>query len=433
MFDTKSGAALATALEPLAPANLHDVQLRDVVRSYERMIAWAQAGQLAALAEMADRNHKADAVGVFASAAEHDPHGFVADEVAVELAITRVSASNRCHLAVEVQEYPDTWEALRAGVLDLPKVREIVEQLQVMESAAAIESLEAAAIDYGSSHTRPQLAAWLRRRVIAHEPALAEARRTRAERGRKLMHLPGVDGMGSILAELPAHDAVAVWRMVDQVASASRFKAADVDATEGTEDVAADSRSMDQRRADTFVDLILGRVQAPASAEVLVTVSAATLAGVSQEPGELVGVGPITADHARELAADATWRRLLVDPADGHLLEVGQCTYRPGRVMTRAIQLRDQTCRFPGCRRVATGCDLDHTVPWPRGQTEESNLAALCRSHHRLKTHGDWQVVQRAGGILEWTSPTGRVFRTQPADYTCGRPVSRGDPPDLAA
>ncbi|HVQ87616.1 MAG TPA: HNH endonuclease signature motif containing protein, partial [Actinomycetes bacterium] len=99
-------------------------------------------------------------------------------------------------------------------------------------------------------------------------------------------------------------------------------------------------------------------------------------------------------------------------------------SYRPSAGLTRLIKTRDQTCRFPGCRRsaVSKGMDLDHTIPWPDGPTAAWNLAVLCRSHHVLKTHSDWKVQQLAGGVLEWTTPSGRVFTTKPADYRSGAP-----------
>jgi hypothetical protein len=31
--------------------------------------------------------------------------------------------------------------------------------------------------------------------------------------------------------------------------------------------------------------------------------------------------------------------------------------------------------------------DLDHEIPHPRGPTAGSNLRALCRRHHRMKTY----------------------------------------------
>ena len=47
------------------------------------------------------------------------------------------------------------------------------------------------------------------------------------------------------------------------------------------------------------------------------------LSGVEDEPGWLDGYGPITAQHAREIAADptGTWRRLLTDPIFGQVID----------------------------------------------------------------------------------------------------------------
>lgn len=58
------------------------------------------------------------------------------------------------------------------------------------------------------------------------------------------------------------------------------------------------------------------------------------------------------------------------------------------RVLRRVIEFRDGTCQAPGCTVAAEHCDIDHRIPWPRGQTTAANLWALCRKHHRLKTAG---------------------------------------------
>ena len=59
-------------------------------------------------------------------------------------------------------------------------------------------------------------------------------------------------------------------------------------------------------------------------------------------------------------------------------------------------------------------CDLDHTVPHPGGPTAKTNLADLCRGHHRLKTHTTWRVRQDDDGVLTWTSPLGHTVTTEP-------------------
>ncbi len=50
------------------------------------------------------------------------------------------------------------------------------------------------------------------------------------------------------------------------------------------------------------------------------------------------------------------------------------------------------------------------SFPGRPGTTDEANLACLCRHHHRIKTHTAWTVRRLPGNILEWTSPTGRVY-----------------------
>jgi hypothetical protein len=107
---------------------------------------------------------------------------------------------------------------------------------------------------------------------------------------------------------------------------------------------------------------------------------------------------------------------VLTDPATGAVLDVGRTRHDPPADLDRLIRARDSMCRFPGCRRQAAGCDLDHLVPFPEGETSAANLHALCRRHHRLKHETAWQVRALPGSRLEWTSPLGAVYTTDPPD-----------------
>jgi len=126
----------------------------------------------------------------------------------------------------------------------------------------------------------------------------------------------------------------------------------------------------------------------------------------------------------RAIAADATWRRIFTDPATGEVTGTGARTYRPGADLTRTVVARDVTCTFPGCRIAAWRCDLDHLQPFDHNrpdqdQTVPENLHALCRHHHRLKTHTPWQVTRDpVTGATGWTAPTGHHYRRRsvPAD-----------------
>jgi hypothetical protein len=170
---------------------------------------------------------------------------------------------------------------------------------------------------------------------------------------------------------------------------------------------------MDQRRADSLANLATAGEAARPLIQVVINES--TLAGRDEEPAELVGYGPITATAARDIAADGIWQTLRADAA-GTITDIGQHRYRPSESLARLIRARDRRCRHYGCEQTRT--DIDHTVRFPDGETAKENLASLCRRHHRMK-HADngWTVKAKHNAVLEWTSPTGRKYESQPAPY----------------
>jgi hypothetical protein len=44
------------------------------------------------------------------------------------------------------------------------------------------------------------------------------------------------------------------------------------------------------------------------------------------------------------------------------------------------------------------------------GTTALDNLGPLTRYHHRVKTHGGWQVTQPFNGIFLWRAPHGALY-----------------------
>jgi hypothetical protein len=92
--------------------------------------------------------------------------------------------------------------------------------------------------------------------------------------------------------------------------------------------------------------------------------------------------------------------------------------YRPPPALRHLIGVRQQTCAFPGCRRPASQCDLDHTTPFHRGgPTCECNLAPLCRKHHEAKQAPGWRLEHPRPGVLTWITPSGRSYSTEPTAY----------------
>jgi len=91
--------------------------------------------------------------------------------------------------------------------------------------------------------------------------------------------------------------------------------------------------------------------------------------------------------------------------------------YTPSRKLKHLIRARTATCDAPGCQAQALNTDLDHTIPWPDGPTDQCNLAPRCRTHHRAKQAPDWKAEQSAPGVTRWTLPSGRTHTTTPTRY----------------
>ncbi|TFC90287.1 HNH endonuclease signature motif containing protein [Cryobacterium sp. TMT4-31] len=191
------------------------------------------------------------------------------------------------------------------------------------------------------------------------------------------------------------------------------------------QDPADDSptRTLDQLRADITAALLLDGITPDGMGggirgTVMVTVPVLTLLGLDEEPATLEGYGPISPEAAREIAGHApSFTRLLTHPETGVVLSLGKTQHKNTKAMKKYLRVRDETCRFPGCSRPAVTSDVDHTDPWAGGgNTDSDNLAHLCEPHHRLKHLSQWRVTQEPDGILHWTSPGKRSYRTDPAN-----------------
>jgi hypothetical protein len=391
--------ALLNALAELSPASLDAEQAIEASVALGRVIAAAQAAQLRLLARFARLRPPTPGAGRSFSE-------FAADEIAPALRISRHAAAAQLALAVQLaSSLPRTLAAMARGDIDLSRARVLCDVTSGV-SAAHASQVEERVLDRARIQTASQLRQSARRAVLSVDPDGAERRHNEARLQRSVRLLPCENGMAELRAYLPAAHATAILRRIDAISLQSR--------------VSGDARTADQRRTDTFTDLLLGArpsdVAGRIATQVQVTVAASTLRGADQRPGELAGYGPIPAGLARELATagDVTWRRLVTDPVTGSLLDYGRTTYRPPAALADHVRARDATCRFPGCRHPARGCDLDHSVPYPVGPTSASNLGALCRHHHRLKHETQWTVRQHDGDTFTWVSPTGRKYQTTP-------------------
>jgi hypothetical protein len=106
---------------------------------------------------------------------------------------------------------------------------------------------------------------------------------------------------------------------------------------------------------------------------------------------------PLAASTARRLACDASLVTVLED-ASGTVLNVGRKTRTIPPAIRRALTLRDQGCRFPGCCETRF-VDAHHIHHWcDGGETRLDNLilmCRLCRARHN-RHYADSDIMPRA-------------------------------------
>jgi Domain of unknown function (DUF222)/HNH endonuclease len=148
--------------------------------------------------------------------------------------------------------------------------------------------------------------------------------------------------------------------------------------------------------------------------QVVVHVNAAVLAD-AEASGQSVleGGARVPAGTSQRLACDAS-RVVMRHDAEGRISEVGARTRTIPPALRRALHHRDKGCRFPGCGRpFGEGHHIEH---WANGgPTTLSNLAMLCRRHHRAVHEEGFQVERQPVGELCFRRPDGRVLPEVPA------------------
>lgn len=373
--------------------------------------------------------------------------------------------------------HPQVREAFRRGTITGAHVREIVRAAGVVREAvnngradADILTLyDTVAVIVAERETPARTRVHLRELAATLSGSTAIERHARAASERTVTVRPAGDGLSILTVVLPEHLAAAIIDRLTQLAHAvirgrdDREPALEpIDDGEdpvypediahddpfrddfaifgdGTfttdpicpkgpaiEHIPADTRTIDQVRADLLIDLLLASDPSAATGSGLdniqgrihVTVAASTLAGCDERPAQLDGHGPLHPDIARDLAGrNGGWSRLFLD-ATGLVVETD--TYRPTEAMRRFLRARDQHCRFPGCRMPVHRCQIDHTFDHAKGgRTEIHNLGHLCATHHVLK-HPDvaddhrWTARQLPDGTIDWLSPLGRTYRDSP-------------------
>jgi hypothetical protein len=308
---------------------------------------------------------------------------------------------------------PKTLDALEAGSITERQARILFTETRDLDIAKTAW-VERQTLPKASEKTPASFKRLVRRRVEQADADALLKRHAAALKERRVTLTSAGDGMSWFSALLPTEEAMAVFGVVDTFAH---------------EREPGDERTLDQRRADATLDLVTRPGQQDPRVGYVVHLhgNADGTDGTGQTAQATNG-DLIPAPRARE-KADLTVHHPAV-PVDIAAILADYNSradvYKPSAKLKRAIRARDRHCRFPGCRRPAHRCELDHTVAFEiGGRTIYTNLSALCKHHHRIKHMPGWTCTQDEAGVLTWTTPSGQTYLTRP-------PPALGDePPDF--
>ena len=262
------GPGLAGWLACGRAAERDDAALVNSITAWRKVTSWAQAQELAAVAELARRRRvvgTGDASGEdcdrAADAGDRDPvadigreeddpvaeleAGFAPNEVALALTLTQGGAEYWMDLAVSLsRRLPATLAALGEGTIDLNRAK-LIDQFTGSLGIDHARAVERRVLVRAQHQTSGQLRASLQRAVLAVDPAAAERRRTQAEARAWVALFGDHDGTASLSGRfLPAAQAAAAWARICAMAKAM--------------EAAGAGGGMDLLRAQVFVGLLLG-------------------------------------------------------------------------------------------------------------------------------------------------------------------------------
>ena len=445
--------------------DLGESELIGVLCAWQRLISWGQAGQAGALSALTERRKRQSAELDRPSLFEH-----LDDEVAAALRLTSRSADRLLTIAAGLARLDEVRAALSRGEIDWARACLFLEQLAGLPDQAA-RDIVSSLLERASGMTTGQLRAALARAVLAADPDAAERRKETARKEAEVQVWTEPSGNAALVGrELRLSEVVTANERLSAFARWLKSRGVDgsVDQLRAVVFIAllngrsvqslvpadaADPRDVETTEAGC-------RLPNPAetacdwpqlTGTINLTMPMSTWLGLSNNPGEVAAYGAVDAVTCKQLAdvmdGETDWCLTLTDPAGRaaahacarrgparcggirwaaglrerlQLLESAPCghgrqssSYTPPPTLRHLIESRQRTCSFPGCRRAASRCDLDHTVPFDQGgRTCECNLAPLCRRHHQAKQSHGWRLTQPEPGRMIWRLPSGRVYET---------------------
>jgi hypothetical protein len=321
------------------------------------------------------------------------------------------AAREKVRVARALGTLPLLAEALANGEVSYAKVRALT-RVATPETEARLLGVGRAGT---AAHVERIVRGWRR---VDRNAEKRESKHRHRSRGLYVHH--DEDGMTVVRGRLEPEVGALLVRALE-AAREALYQRTRGNAAAKLADPIADPPTPAQQRADALAlvaETALHQELDPGTAgeryQVVVHVDAPALADPTQPGQSVLEDGEhVSAETSRRLPCDAS-RVIMRHDDEGHVVELSARTRTIPPALRRALQHRDGSCRFPGCTgRFTQGHHLRH---WAHGgPTTLSNLALLCRRHHRAVHEDGYQVERGADGALRFRRPDGRPLPDVPA------------------
>lgn len=154
---------------------------------------------------------------------------------------------------------------------------------------------------------------------------------------------------------------------------------------------------------------------APPTAEIVVHVERDPTTADPTLQANLEDGTPVSAETLRRVSCDSGVVAASL-AEDGTVLDVGRRTRSIPTAIRRALWIRDQGCRFPGCTstRFLHGHHVHHWLHG--GRTSLDNLVFLCSFHHRMVHEGGFTIAMTDNAQVVVAAPGGHRVSAETPD-----------------
>jgi hypothetical protein len=410
--DVPAGAWLGVFLASIDRSRLTEWDLPAYLRAAARHQAWSASMLAEGIAEL---DARAREFGV-----DFGPD----KEVALALREPVGAAQRRIWHAKRLRRLPTLRGMFAAGAVSEKQVGEFIDATSRVDDPELLAKVEERVLtrDGALAKTGRELRRAARQVVNRLVPAGALARTRAARDDADVTLTPIEDGMALTVIEAPGEQATVIKAAGDAYAATAK--------------AAGDTRRIGVLRAEG-VARICGDYLTGASTlgggrprsgglpvEIGIVVGLDTALGRRDLPAEIPGVGIVPREVIARMVTEegAKLRLLVIDETTGRLVHRAHHAYRPTPEQIAHVRAEYVYSVGPGSQVLAGRTDIDHSPPWPVGETVIGKLLPNDRTWHNGHTTNQLTVNVDDNGSVSWTSVLDQSRTVTPYDYRLEEP-----------